>query len=438
MLNRTVAPKINPTHCKRLVLPQPTILSNGIELWTVSGGKDDLCRISFFTAGGELQESKPLVAILSALMMYKGNRHKNSFDISEAFDFCGAFHSTNTYNHFTENAFSCLNKNFCEIASLFVDCFIEPTFPRAELASLKTRLAESFKVSVQNTSYLAAVEMRKRCYGSQHPLGRPVSITKIRSITRTDLVNFHSLYHMAGGAKLVLSGNVDDKIADCVLRTFGSLPHHAPQKLSESLPYCPSPKMFSVVNCKGAVQSSIRIRLHTIDNRDPDYYALRILVNALGGYFGSRLNMAIREDNGLTYGVGAALVGSPGDSRIEISTDCDVAYTFQVIEAIKGEIVKLKESPISEEELHSVRQYVLSRQIKMLDSPFKLANYIGKTIVGNIASEHYNSLSCAIADVSAKELHRVANRCFDLDKLRIVVACDKAKLKAVKNHGFSF
>ena len=130
MLNRTVAPKINPIHCKRLVLPQPTTLSNGIELWTVSGGKDDLCRISFFCAGGELQELKPLVAILSALMMYKGNRHKNSFDISEAFDFCGAFHSTNTYNHFTENAFSCLNKNFEEIASLFVDCFIEPTFPR--------------------------------------------------------------------------------------------------------------------------------------------------------------------------------------------------------------------------------------------------------------------------------------------------------------------
>lgn len=437
MLNRTAAPKISPIHCRRLVIPQPTVLSNGIELWTISGGKDDLCRISFFNASGELQEPKPLVAILSALMIYKGNRVKKSFDISEAFDFCGAFHSSNTYNRYTENSFSCLNKNFNEIATLFVDCLSEPTFPQAELTSLKTRLVESFKVSVQNTSYLAAREMRKLCYGMQLPLGRPVNITNIRSVTRADLTNFHDLYYRSNGAKLVLSGNVDDKITDCVLRTFGSLPRQTSQTLSEPMPCRPSPKMFSVVNCKGAVQSSIRIRLYTIDNRDCDYYALRILVTVLGGYFGSRLNMAIREDSGLTYGVGAALIGGHGDSHIEISTDCDVAYTFQVIEAIKTEIVKLKESPISDEELHSVRQYVLSRQIMMLDSPFKLANYIGKTIVGNIASEHYNSLSDAIASISAKELQRVANRCLDLNKLRIVVACDKAKLKT-KNHGFSF
>ena len=47
----------------------------------------------------------------------------------------------------------------------------------------------------------------------------------------------------------------------------------------------------------------------TIDRSHEDYISLRLVVMALGGYFGSRLMTNIREDKGYTYGIQANLYG---------------------------------------------------------------------------------------------------------------------------------
>lgn len=68
----------------------------------------------------------------------------------------------------------------------------------------------------------------------------------------------------------------------------------------------------------------------TVLRSDADYIPLRILVTALGGYFGSRLMTNIREDKGYTYGISASLLGYRNNSFISISCQCDTSHTWQV------------------------------------------------------------------------------------------------------------
>lgn len=58
---------------------------------------------------------------------------------------------------------------------------------------------------------------------------------------------------------------------------------------------------------QGAVQSSIRIGRLLFGRNHPDYVGMQVVAMLLGGYFGSRLMQNLREANGFTYGVVAAM-----------------------------------------------------------------------------------------------------------------------------------
>ena len=101
---------------------------------------------------------------------------------------------------------------------------------------------------------------------------------------------------------------------------------------------------------------------------------LHILNSALGGYFGSRLNKNIREEKGYTYGINSWLIGLPDAAYFTISTHTAVHFTKPLIEEVKAEIDRIKSSPISEEELRTLKGYLLGDFARMFDNSFTLAD----------------------------------------------------------------
>ena len=148
----------------------------------------------------------------------------------------------------------------------------------------------------------------------------------------------------------------------------------------------------------------------------------------LGGYFGSRLMSNIREEKGYTYGINAFLLGRAEDGYIGVSTECDVRYTWKVIEEVKHEMKRLCDEPISLDELNLVRQFMLSDQVKTLDTPFNLASYVSSTWLYGVYPDYYNRQIDTILHATPVQLQQVAQRYLNLDKLRIVIAGDKSNL----------
>ena len=85
----------------------------------------------------------------------------------------------------------------------------------------------------------------------------------------------------------------------------------------------------------------------------PDYNLLRMTVTALGGYFGSRLMMNIREDKGYTYGIQANLLGYREGGVISIMTETATQYIDAVINEVRHELIRLREQPMPDDETFS-------------------------------------------------------------------------------------
>ena len=170
------------------------------------------------------------------------------------------------------------------------------------------------------------------------------------------------------------------------------------------------------------MQSAIKIGIPTILRTHPDYIPLRILITALGGYFGSRLMQNIREDKGYTYSISALLIGMRNNSCITISSQCATAYTQKVIEEIIKEIHKLQTEPISTDELERVKAYMRGDLAKTTDTPFTLSDYYCAAITNNIPEDYFIKQSMAIDNITPATLQDMAIKYLATNQMLTIVA----------------
>ena len=122
---------------------------------------------------------------------------------------------------------------------------------------------------------------------------------------------------------MILSGKVGDKELSLLDKYYGIETCHGAASQINDIERTPSDTYNVLVNKEDALQSSVYMIHGSIPRNHHDYIKLRILITALGGYFGSRLMQNIREEKGYTYGISSMLVGRRGDAKIVISSECD-------------------------------------------------------------------------------------------------------------------
>ena len=111
--------------------------------------------------------------------------------------------------------------------------------------------------------------------------------------------------------------------------------------------------------------------------RDPDYPALEVMADILGGGFHSRLVQRVRTKLGYAYDVSAvwgANYDHPG--LFEISGSTKSASTTETIKVIEEEIDKIRTSEVTAEELESAKQTVANSFVFNFDTPSKTLNRI--------------------------------------------------------------
>ena len=150
------------------------------------------------------------------------------------------------------------------------------------------------------------------------------------------------------------------------------------------------PKGLEVEVVKNALQSSVRIGARTINRDDANYMNLHILNSVLGGYFGSRLNKNIREEKGYTYGINSWLIGLPDAAYFSISSHTAIRFTKPLIDEVKIEIDKIKTNLIPEEELATLRGFLLGDFARMFDNAFSLADNFIAVLTNDVPMNYYD------------------------------------------------
>lgn len=408
------APKIN------LGQPDEFTLNNGLKVLVVENHKLPRVSASLIIDNKPHAEEKPATAALVSSLLGTGTENMSKDDFNEEIDFLGA-----NVNFGSESVYaSSLSKFFPRVMELMAEGALKPKFTQEEFEAEKNKQIESLKSINKDVGSIASRVSAALAYGANHPYGEFATVENTEKVSLEDVKGFYKNYFKPANAYLVVVGDVKtSEVKKLAEKNFGSWEAGAPT--AQELPQVANVKetQINLVDMPNAVQSELRLQ-NTIDLKmaDEDYFPVLVANQILGGSFGSYLNMNLREDKGYTYGARTSTGADKYASRFVAQASVRNAVTDSAIVESLKEIRRIKTEPVDAEMLENAKSKFAGDFVLRLEQPSTIANYALNIKTNDLDDDFYETFLEKINAVTADDIQRVANKYYQTDNMRIVVA----------------
>jgi predicted Zn-dependent peptidase len=420
-LNRSQTPEIKDITKIDFILPEKWELTNGVPVWGLKAGSQELVKIDFIFDAGSWYQTENLVAGLANAFMSQGSKNFSAQEIAETFDFRGAYLQLTADQQFGNISVLTLTKYLDDILRVTSDVIKNPSFPKKEIKVQIAKRKQQFIIENNKVKTLAHKRFTQVIFGENHPYANTNIGADFDSLTRDKLIAFHAKNYRLDHCRIVIAGNYDDSIKVLLDRYFGDTieasvniePKHTPQ---------PNEKKKHFVEKPDAVQSAIRIGKRVINREHPDFHGLTVLTTILGGYFGSRLMTNVREDKGYTYGINASIVTFPHEAYFNVMTEVGTEVCAEATTEIFAEIKRLIDEPVTINELEIVRNYLLGDMLRNFDGVFALSNSLKTLIESGLDYSHYQRYIEELRSIAPDKIQQLAATHLAIDDIYEVVS----------------
>jgi predicted Zn-dependent peptidase len=354
--------------------------------------------------------------------LQEGTSKMNAIQIADHFDFFGANLRAIADLDNAGIGFSSLKKHVNALLPVLMDMVLTPSFDEKELKTNLNRGKQNLKQNLEKPDFLNRQLFRETLYGKSHPYGIAVTESDYDVVSVNDLKAFHKTYYTPSNAFLFIAGNVDDALLQEIEKIMGTTDWASNKVQEHVLPSVqPSAERKIYVEKEDAVQSCIRIGMHSLDRKHKDSNILRVANTILGGYFGSRLMMNIREDKGYTYGIHSGLRFDKLGGTLVIKTEVGKEVCEDAIAEIYKEMEEMKQAKPTSDELEKVKNYMLGSYLEDVGNILQMTSIFGTYLQMGLSMDCYYETIQAIRDASADEVLRCAQTYFDTSKMYEVV-----------------
>ena len=395
-------------------------LKNGLKVMVVENHK--LPRVSFsLTLDNDpyAEGDKKGVADMTSTLIGSGTTKISKTAFNEEVDFLGA------NINFSSNgaSASALSKYSGRVLELMADGALNPNFTQEEFDKEKTKLIEGLKANEKSVSAVAARVINVLTYGKNHPAGEYVSEATLKNVTLADVKANYNTYFVPSNAYLIIVGDVKFKeTKKMVEKFFGSWKKAAAPSLTYNDPKDVSASQINFIDMPNAVQSEVAVvNMSNLKMTDPDYFAVLIANQIIGGDFNSYINMNLREAHGWTYGARTSIYGDKRVSTFNASTQVRNAVTDSTVVEIFKEFKKIRTEKVTDEMLASVKAGYIGRFVMQIEKPETIAGYALRIQTQSLPADFYENYIKNISAVTADDILRVANKYFLADNSRIVI-----------------
>ena len=429
MLDRKSMPGLALESKINIIQAQSHSLPNGIPVYYVNAGTQDVIKIEVIFRAGSREQDVPLVAGSTNSMLEEGTKKHTSEEIASLLDYYGSFLETSVQQDYASVTIYTLGKHLDKALPILEEIIKEPSFPQSELEIYLHNNKQRFLVDEQKERVVAAKNFPSLLFGDSHPYGHKTRLEEYDGVKREYLEAFHKKYYTPGNCAIIASGRVDEKLLNKIGDYFGkdTIAHHlpftihnyVPHSAKEKVNYIPSPK-------KDSVQSAIRMGRVLFLKTHEDAIPFQILNTILGGYFGSRLMSNIREDKGYTYGISSSVVFLQHAGYFNIGSEVGSAVCEAAVIEIYKELDRLCNEPVPADELQLVKNYLRGNFMRSMDGPFALADRFKHIWLHNMDYSYYEKYVNALSTITAKELMEMANKYLQKESIyELVVGAKK-------------
>jgi predicted Zn-dependent peptidase len=423
----------------KVKLPKPVEqhLDNGLTVLILEDHRAPTIAMSLDIRGaGGLYDPPGVTGLASATaqMMREGTASKTSKQIAETLDLLAAGTSVFTGQGSTDANLSVsgLTENLDKWFPLAMDILFHPSFPAEEWAKLKQRQLLGLRQQRTQPGFLSRERFSKAVYG-EHPASvtSPTAAT-LEAITVEAMKQWHDERYLPQNAILGVVGDVTP--AEIMPRLRAALGGWKKTETKAAIPPSPAPaaeKRVWIVNRANSVQTSLVMGNIAIERNHPDYFALVVANQVLGGGSTSRLFNNLREDKGYTYGAyssfGPGLFAGPWEASSDVRTD----VTEGAMREFFGEFRRLRDEKVPAGELEEKKRAVVARFALSLESPATILNYAITRKFFGLPEDYWDTYPAKVSAVTADDVQRVAKKYLDPEAMQIVAVGDVSKIRKV-------
>ena len=435
--DRSKAPEIGAPPELKLPKLQHATLSNGLKV--ILAERHEIPLVDFWLgldAGYAADQfASPGTASMVMSLLSGGTKTRTALQISDEQELLGARVAARSNLDLSIVQLSALKSKLDPSLDLFADLILNPLFPAADF-SRQQRLQLAAIQREKNTPIQMALRVFPGLiYGPGHAYGNPLTgsgtTASVEKLTREDLVKFHEVWFKPNHATLAIAG--DTTLAEVTPRLeklFANWkPGQIPEKNIKNV-QPPAKSVVYIIDKPGAEQSIIFAGNIAPPRANPDEIAIEAANDDIGGMFGSRLNMDLREDKHWSYGVQSLLWGArwqrPFLAVAPVQTDKTKESLEEMNQQFRG---ILGDHPVTAEELSRIQ----SNETLSLPGSFETLNAVGQSILEivqfGLPEDYYETYAGKVRALTTTDVEQGAKAIVRPDHLIWVVVGDRAKIE---------
>ena len=355
-------------------------------------------------------------------MTFKGTQKRNALQIINALEGVGG--ELNAFTNKEDTVFyaAISKEHLSKAIDVLTDIVFHSQYPQHEIDKEVEVICDEIESYNDSPAELIYDEFENLIF-KDHPLGHNILGTaeQLRTYKTEDFLRFSRLHYRPDNAIFFIYGYIDFKKMVKLLKKqdFGTYEESSKASPETTLPaYQP---ITSTIE-KGTHQSHVMLGTRAYDIHHPMRIPLYLLNNILGGPgLNARLNLSLRERNGLVYTVESTMV-SYGDTGMWcVYFGCDPHDVKKCLRLVRRELDKMMQKTLSCVQLRNAKRQLKGQIAIACDNNEQFALDFGKSFLHYGWEKDITHLYDSIDKVTSEDIQKVANELFSPDRLTTLI-----------------
>lgn len=400
------------------------VLKNGAVAYLVENHEFPLVNVSVLIRTGSYLDPKGKVGLAVAVaqqMRVGGTKTFSANQFDEEADYLAATINSGMAGTQATASLNCLSKDLGKGLALFFEMLRSPRFQQDRLDLYKSQMVQNMERRNDRTDTILAREWGRLLRGTHHFSTAEPTGASVESLSREDLIEFHDKYYHPGSFIFAISGDFQkaEMIAQLESMMEGWLVQAKPVPPVPKPDFTPKPGVY-MVNKAEVNQGNVAMG-HLGTMRDnPDYYALSVLSDILGGggIFTNRIMSRVRSDEGLAYEAGADFsFGVYYDGIFHAGFQSKSPTCAQAATIILEEIEKIRTTRVTQEELEIAKTSAVEIFPRYFARPVQIAGTFANDEYTKRKPDFWDTYRDRIKAVTIDDVFRVAQKYLMPEKL---------------------
>jgi predicted Zn-dependent peptidase len=349
-------------------------------------------------------------------MLFKGTTRRSAEDIAREVDRVGGM-----LDAFTSKEMVCFNtrvldEHLPKAFDVVADMVLSPKFAEDEIEREKSVIIEEIGMTLDNPEDLVH-ELFTQNFWNGHALGKPILGTPetVSAFTREKLQKWFQQCYAPNNMVITAAGHLShQQLMDLVTERFAKV---EPSKNGGAEAAPQSAPHVTLRTKRELEQVHICIGAQALPMTDSRRFAVAVLNICLGGGMSSRLFQNIRERQGLAYSIFSELNSYHDTGLISVYAGTSLETTEKLVQSVLDELRRMKDEPISEEELRRAKDHLKGATLLALEGSGQRMNNLARYHI--YFNRHFTApeLIALLERVTAADVQQLARGFFQSDRL---------------------